>query len=122
MEESEKAYMIDIDGVVCEDVPNEFPELMVTAKEITGAKEWVNSKFDSGAHICFFTARTEAHRDITETWLRSHGFKFHQIIYGKPRHKKYHYVDNQHVQATTFKGRFSPLITKSAGIEVFESD
>jgi hypothetical protein len=118
--EKEKAYMIDIDGVVCEDCPNEFPELMITTREIPGAREWVNSKYDAGAYICFFTARTQEHKEITEDWLRSHGFKFHQIIFGKPRHRKYHYIDNIGICATTFRGKFTPLVTKSTAIEVFD--
>ncbi|HZW57326.1 MAG TPA: hypothetical protein VFF30_13640 [Nitrososphaerales archaeon] len=118
----EKAYMIDIDGVVCEHVDNEFPEKMKTAEEIVGAREWINSRFAEGNYICFFTARLESHRKITEDWLREHGFKFHKVIFGKPRGGNYHYIDRSHVQATTFQGRFTPLISETRGIEVFQED
>ena len=111
--------MIDIDGVICEHVDNEFPEKMKTAKEITGAKDWINKKFDSGSYICFFTARVEEHRNVTENWLRRHGFKYHKIIFGKPRGGNYHYIDHARIRATTFKGRFTPLVSKTHGIEVF---
>lgn len=116
----EKAYMIDIDGVVCEHVPNEFPERMKTAAELPGAREWINARYDEGNYVCFFTARLEAHRKVTEKWLRDHGFKFHKIVFGKPRGGNYHYIDRAHVQATTFKGNFSPMVAKTQGIEVFE--
>lgn len=115
-----KAYMIDIDGVICEHVQNEFPEKMRTAKEIEGAHDWINSMHSSKNYICFFTARTEEHRKVTERWLKSHGFKYHKIIFGKPRGGNYHYIDKVHVQATTFKGRFTPMVSKTHGIEVFE--
>lgn len=115
-----KAFMIDIDGVICEHIENEFPEKMKDAKEILGAKEWINSKYSNGNHICLFTARLEKHRKITETWLKEHGFRYHEIIFGKPRGLEYHYIDDRHVQATTFKGRFGPMVKKTHGIEVFE--
>ena len=104
----------------CEHVPNEFPEKMKTASEISGAREWVNSRYEKGNYICFFTARLEEHRKITEKWLDSHGFKYHQIIFGKPRGGNYHYIDRTHVQATTFRGKFSPMVSETHGIEVFE--
>jgi hypothetical protein len=115
-----KAFMIDIDGVVCEHVSNEFPEKMKTAEEMMGAKEWINSRYDEGNYVCFFTARLEEHRRITEKWLHEHGFKYHKILFGKPRGGNYHYIDRVHVQATTFKGRFSPMAGKTHGIEVFD--
>jgi len=116
-----KNYMIDIDGVVCEHVDNERPDQMATAEEVRGAKEWINAQYDEGNYICFFTARLEGHRKITEEWLRSHGFKYHKIIFEKPRGGNYHYIDDKRVQATTFNGKFSPMIKKSVGIEVFEA-
>lgn len=118
----DKAYMIDIDGVICEHVPNEFPEKMKSAKELPGAREWINSKYDSGDYICFFTARLEEHRKITEKWLKEHGFRYHEVIFGKPRGGNYHYIDGAQVRATTFRGRFTPLVSKSHGIEVFEEN
>ena len=35
--------IIDIDGVVCEDIPNEQSEKMITAAEIPGTKEQINN-------------------------------------------------------------------------------
>ena len=114
--------MMDIDGVVSDDIPNEFPDLMKTASEIPGSKDWINSKYDEGSYICFFTARLEEHREVTEKWLREHGFKYHQIIFGKPRRMEYHYIDNLHVRATTFTGKFSSLVQKNVTIQVFDDN
>ena len=45
-----KNFLIDIDGTVSEDVPNEEPERMLTCEEIPGAKKQVNKWYDEG-HI-----------------------------------------------------------------------
>lgn len=80
-----KNIIIDIDGVVCEDIPNEQPERMPIAEEIPGSKEQINKWHNEGHIITFFTARTEEFREVTEKWLESRGFKFHKVIFGKPR-------------------------------------
>lgn len=102
-----KNYLIDIDGTVCEDVPNEEPERMVTAKVYADALETLNRWYDAGHRIYFFTSRTEAHREITETWLKKHGFKYHGIVMGKPRGGNYHWIDNNSVKATRYRGKFT---------------
>jgi hypothetical protein len=117
--EGMKNFIIDIDGVVSEDIPNEEPWRMADAKVISGAIEQINKWHDEGHIITFFTARTEEHRKATEDWLNLHGFRFHRIIFGKPRGGNYHYIDDKHIQATTFKGKFGDLIQKEMKIEVF---
>ncbi len=122
IEKVAKIFVIDIDGTVCEDIPNERSKDMVDAKEITGAKDWINSRHDEGNYICLFTARTQDLAVITEKWLKDHGVKYHRIIYGKPRklgYDGYHYIDNTHVQATTLKEEFSALRKVQHEIEVF---
>ena len=117
-----KIFVIDIDGTLCDDVPNERVDDMPHAKEIAGAKNWVNSRYDEGNYICLFTARTEDMDEITTKWLIEHGIKYHRIIYGKPRklgYDGYHYIDNSHVQATTLKEEFSSLKKIQHEIEVF---
>ncbi len=115
-----KNFIIDIDGVVCEDIPNEEHWRMADAKEIPGAKEQVNEWYSHGHIITFFTARTEEHRKITEDWLKTHGFKFYKIIFGKPRGGNYHYIDDRPIRATTFNGKFGNLVEKETKIQVFE--
>ncbi len=91
-------YIIDIDGTVCEDIPNEEPDRMPDAEEIPGARERVNSLYEAGHIITFFTARAEEHREVTEQWLQDHGFKYHGIIFGKPRGGNYCYIDDASVE------------------------
>ena len=115
-----KNYLIDIDGTVCEDVPNEEPERMATCDPFPDALEVLNKWYDEGHIITFFTSRTEEHRQVTEIWLKKHGFKYHGLLVGKPRGGNYHWIDNHMVRATRFKGKFTDLVTVSKQIEVFE--
>lgn len=116
-----KNYLIDIDGTICDDVPNEEPERMGTCEPYADALEICNKWYDEGHIITFFTSRTEEHREITEFWLKKHGFKYHGLLVGKPRGGNYHWIDNHLVKATRFKGKFTDLVIKKAEIEVFES-
>jgi len=116
-----KNYLIDIDGTVCDDIPNEEPERMPHAKVYPDALETLNKWFDEGHIITFFTSRTEAHRVVTEKWLADNNFKYHGLLMGKPRGGNYHWIDNHMVRATRYEGKFTDLIKKEASIEVFES-
>lgn len=102
-----KNMIIDIDGVVCEDIPNEQPERMSGAQEIEGSKEQINKWYSEGHVITFFTSRAEEHRIVTEVWLKDHGFKFSKIIFGKPRGGNYHYIDDKDIKATKFIGNLN---------------
>lgn len=115
-----KNYLIDIDGTICDDIPNEQPDRMATAEVYPDALETLNRWYDEGHIIYFFTSRTEEHRQVTEAWLKKHGFKYHGIIFGKPRGGNYHWIDNHIVRATRFQGKFTDLVKKQATIEVFE--
>lgn len=114
-----KNYLIDIDGTICDDIPNEEPERMATAELYPEALTTLNKWFDEGHIITFFTSRTEEHRDVTEKWLNKHGFKYHGILMGKPRGGNYHWIDNHMVRATRYEGRFTDLIEQNATIQVF---
>ncbi len=116
-----KNYMIDIDGTICEDIPNEEPERMVTAELYPDALETINNWYEEGHIITFFTSRVEEHREVTEEWLTRNGFRYHGMVMGKPRGGNYHWIDNHIVRATRFNGKFTNLIEKSANIQVFES-
>jgi uncharacterized HAD superfamily protein len=113
-------FLIDIDGTICDDIPNEEPERMVDCPFYPDALEVINKWYDEGHIITFFTSRTEAHREITEAWLKKCGFKYHGLLVGKPRGGNYHWIDNHIVRATRFKGKFTNLIIKNKEIEVFE--
>ena len=115
-----KNYLIDIDGTICEDIPNEEPERMSTAKLYSDALEIINRWYDKGHIITFFTSRTEEHREITEKWLKKNGFRYHGLLMGKPRGGNYHWIDNHIVRATRFEGKFTDLVKKKTKIEVFK--
>ena len=118
--ENVKNYLIDIDGTICDDVPNEEPERMTTCEPYPDALETINKWFEEGHIITFFTSRTEEHRRITEQWLKEHNFKYHGLLMNKPRGGNYHWIDNHMVRATRFKGKFTNLIKVKKEIEVFE--
>ena len=117
-----KNYLIDIDGTVTEDVPNEEPERMLTCEPYPDALEVLNNWYEEGNIITFFTSRTEEHRAYTEKWLKMHNFKYHGLLMGKPRGGNYHWIDNHLVKATRFRGKFTELIKVSKDIEVFNDD
>lgn len=117
-----KNYLIDIDGTICDDIPNEEPERMATANVYPDALQTLNKWYDEGHIIFFFTSRTEAHREVTEAWLQQHGFKYHGMVMGKPRGGNYHWIDNHLVKATRFNGRFTDLIDKDVTIQVFDDE
>ena len=115
-----KNYLIDIDGTVTEDVPNEEPDRMATCDPFPDPLATLNRWYDKGHRICFFTSRTEDHREVTEEWLKKHGFKYHSLLMGKPRGGNYHWIDNHLVKATRYKGKFTDLVMKNVNIEVFK--
>lgn len=118
--EDVKNYLIDIDGTICDDIPNEEPERMATAKLYPDALKTLNKWYDQGHIITFFTSRLEEHREVTEKWLNQHGFKYHGMLMGKPRGGNYHWVDNHIVRATRYEGKFTDLIDVDAKIQAFK--
>ena len=118
--EEVKNYLIDIDGTITDDVPNEEPERMATCLPYPDALKILNKWYDEGHIITFFTSRTEEHREVTEEWLKKHDFKYHGLLMGKPRGGNYHWIDNHIVKATRFKGKFTDLVVQTHEIEVFK--
>ncbi|QCX53717.1 phosphoheptose isomerase [Elizabethkingia sp. JS20170427COW] len=115
-----KNYLIDIDGTITDDIPNEEPERMKTCKPFPDALETINRWYEEGHQICFFTSRTEDLKQITIDWLDQNGFKYHSVLCGKPRGGNYHWIDNHLVRATRYKGKFTDMIEKNVKIEVFK--
>ncbi len=118
--EDVKNFLVDIDGTVGDDIPNEEPERMEDAAIYPDALAKVNQWYDEGHIITFFTSRTEDHRAVTERWLKKNEFKYHGLLMGKPRGGNYHWIDNHMVRATRFSGKFTDLIDKEVTIQVFE--
>jgi uncharacterized HAD superfamily protein len=115
-----KNYLIDIDGTITEDVPNEEPWRMETCLPYEGSVEIINKWYDEGHVITFFTSRTDSHREVTLQWLNKHGYKFHGLLMNKPRGGNYHWIDNHIVRATRYEGKWNKMTKKQFNIEVFE--
>ena len=115
-----KNYLLDIDGTICDDIPNEEPERMLTADVYPEALKTLNKWYDEGHIITFFTSRLEKHRKVTKQWLKDHGFKYHGLLMDKPRGGNYHWIDNHIVRATRYDGSFTDLIEKNVKIQVFK--
>ena len=115
-----KNFLIDIDGTVCEDIPNEEPERMATAQVFSDVVEIINRWYEEGHIITFFTGRLSQHAEVTEAWLEEHGFKYHGVLYNKPRGGNYHWVDNHTVRATRFNSKFTEFVKRWIEVEVFD--
>ena len=122
LSEGGKNFLIDIDGTVCEDIPNEEPERMATAEVFPDVVEIINRWYDDGHIITFFTSRLSQHAKVTESWLEEHGFKHHGVLYNKPRGGNYHWVDNHTVRATRFNSKFTEFIKRWNVVEVFDDE
>jgi uncharacterized HAD superfamily protein len=100
-------WLIDIDGTICEDIPNEEAHRFSTATVLPGALDKVMELYNSGGRITFFTSRTHEHARETEAWLDRNGFPYESVCYNKPRisdGENYHWVDNKEVNATYLPG------------------
>ena len=115
-----KNYLIDIDGTICDDIPNEQPELMKSAMLYPDALKTLNKWYNEGHIITFFTSRLEEHRQVTEEWLEKNDFKYHALLMNKPRGGNYHWIDNHIVRATRFEGKFTDLVERNNVIQVFK--
>ena len=123
LQEGIKNYLIDIDGTICDDIPNEEPERMATAEVYPDALKTLNKWYDEGHIITFFTAREGKDREVTENWLKTNGFNYHGLVMDKPRIKddqEYVWIDNRKVRAVTYLGTWSELTEVDAKIKVFK--
>lgn len=120
LKQETKNFLIDIDGTITDDIPNEQPERMVACEPFPDALETINKWYDDGHVIYFFSSRSESLREITEIWLKKYGFKYHGLLLGKPRGGNYHWIDNHIVRATRYIGKFGELVKAHKEIEVFE--
>ena len=118
----QKNFIVGIDDCICvakESSRGLSEKNVIEAEEVEGASAWINERYDEGHNICFLTTRKERLRSSTEAWLKQHGFKYHSLIMNRPKAQQYHYIDDRHVQATTFRGKFAPLVKKEHKIQVF---
>lgn len=74
-------FLFDVDGtLLTQQAPGEYGK----AKPIEGRMEIVNKLFDDGHQIVFYTSRNFKYMQMTYKQLRTFGFKFHHIAFGKP--------------------------------------
>lgn len=119
---TQKLFLIDIDGTICDDIRNEDSHLYETAGVFEGALDIINKWYDEGHVITFFTARESKDRSVTEDWLQRHGFKYNGLIMDKPRisdGQEYVWIDNKKVRAVTYLGTWSDLVEVDARIQIF---
>jgi len=117
-----KNYLIHTEETITKNDPNKEPERMVTCKPFPDALATLYKWSDEGHIITFFTSRTVEQREVTETWLNKHGFKYHGALFGKPRGGNYHWIDNHFVKATRYNGKSTDLMTIEKEIQVFKNE
>lgn len=107
-----KNYVIDIDGTICDkDFCREDGDYETSIPKLDRIKK-INSLYDEGHTIKYFTARgmgryndsrvlAEKHfYDLTYAQLKSWGCKFHELILGKPSGDIY--IDDKGMNADDF--------------------
>jgi hypothetical protein len=115
-------YLIDIDGTITDDVPNEEPERMKTVSPFPEAISTIKKWYLEGHIITFFTSRTEDLRLITENWLNEHNIPFHHLVMGKPRGGNYVWIDNHVVRGVRYKGIWGDLQPIEKTVHIFPED
>ena len=79
-----KTYIIDIDGVLCDDRRGDYKKANPNYINI----KKINELYNDGNYIKLFTGRGSATgidwAEVTYKQLRSWGVKYHEIIFGKP--------------------------------------
>lgn len=102
-------FVIDIDDTISITTNRDF----INAEPINEVIDKINYLYDKGVYIILFTARGMAsqnnnpvkaelkYRVITETWLQSHGVKYHELLFGKRNADAY--VDDKSMSIEEFK-------------------
>lgn len=77
-----KTILVDIDGTICSEERTFEKSLAVP---LPGAVERINQWHEQGHVIIFWTARGWEQYRMTKKWLDDNGFKYDQILMGKPQ-------------------------------------
>lgn len=108
--------VVDIDGVIAD--PAEYDRADLTGPQkyegaalLHGAKEALAELVAAGYTVILHTARSEADRDVTKTWLAKHGIEhvthYEYLICGKP--SAILYVDDRGHRFDGWPGVFAAL-------------
>lgn len=73
--------IIDLDGTICTE---EKTYSRALAKPLPGAVEKLNQLYEQGHTLIIYSARTWMEYEMTADWLAKHGFRYHQLVLGKP--------------------------------------
>jgi hydroxymethylpyrimidine pyrophosphatase-like HAD family hydrolase len=105
-----KTFLLDIDGTITDDIPNDDSDRMVTCLPFPGAVEAVNRLHADGHLIVFFTARPTKLFQITTEWLNRHGFKYHYVLCNKPSGGNWVWIDNLDGEFRKFTGDYAAVM------------
>ena len=81
----ELVIAVDIDGTIADsrmvDFSNAFKSSgeLLKAKPITEAQRVIRKLYKMGHKIVFHSSRLECQREVTEKWLKKHGFPYHHL-------------------------------------------
>ena len=76
---------IDLDGTVADCTDVDFSKAdedsceLMKSKPIKGSLEAVKKLYEQGNTIVFYSSRDHGSKDITEKWLKEHGFPYHHV-------------------------------------------
>ena len=115
-----KNYLIDIDGTITDDVPNEEPERMITCEPYPDALETINRWYDQGHIICFFTSRTEDLKQITIDWLDKHGFTRSRLVVYNTLYTAFHGRSHGHNQSAVAQRRRNVLLHQTLALRCMQ--
>jgi uncharacterized HAD superfamily protein len=96
--------LVDIDGTISEDIPNEESYRYAEAAAYDGAADSLRALQSEGNSLTYFTAREEKDRKVTIEWLNKHNFPEARLIMEKPRGGEYVWVDNHKVRGVLYQG------------------
>jgi len=86
-EEIKKDIFFDIDGVITIETEGYSNEEYLARTPNKSVINIINMCYkDPKFKVTLYTARHGCDREITESWLRTHGVKFHELILDKPHY------------------------------------
>lgn len=78
-----KTYAVDIDGTLCVEQKEYWK--YAEAIPIKPYIKRINKLYDEGNTVVLYTSRYPEDEEVTKTWLKENGVKYHRIIFGKFR-------------------------------------
>lgn len=96
-----RTYIFDIDGTICDTINGDYKNAVVRRDALNK----INSLFDIGCKIIFYTSRGITSgtdwKEFTYNQLLSWGVKFHELIMGKPNYDVW--IDDKAINASEWR-------------------